>query len=98
MGKVRDRMRRWLHVHEMRSFVRSLDEGQGVVATKSIDGKSVCIYVVDSIMKEPTYSNFYADDTTHIAMSSRIKFSAKPSDAPWFHRPERHWEDNDEQA
>lgn len=99
MGKILDKARTRLHCREIRSFVRSLDEGQGVIATLCEDGKNVRVYIVDGMERKPTKDRLYADnDVYKILNHDRLEFTAHITTAPWFHRPERHWEDEDEQA
>jgi hypothetical protein len=100
MGKLLDKARMRLHCREIRSFVRSLDEGQGVIACMSEDGKNVHVYIVDGLERKPPKDMFYADDDVYHKISNpdMLEFAAHIATAPWFHRPERHWGDEDEQA
>jgi hypothetical protein len=99
MGKIWDKARMRLHCREIRSFVRSLDEGQGVIATMCEDGKNVRVYIVDGMERKPTKDRLYADDDVYYRLNpDMLEFAAHMTTAPWFHRPEQHWGDEDEQA
>ena len=99
MGKIWDKARMRLHCREIRSFVRSLDEGQGVIACMSEDGKTVNIYIVDCIETKPTKDTFCADGEVYKTLNPDVlEFTAHIATAPWLQRQERHWEDEDEQA
>ena len=99
MGKLWDKVRMRLHCREIRSFVRSLDEGQGVIATMCEDGKNVRVYIVDGMEVKPTIDMLYADDQVYKRLNhTRLEFTANITTAPWVQRQEQHWEDEDEQA
>lgn len=99
MGKIWDKIRTRLHARELRSFVRSLDEGQGVIATMCEDGKSVRAFIVNSIETKPTKDRIYADNDVYELLNPAVlEFTAHITTAPWLQRQERHWEDEDEQA
>lgn len=99
MGKIWDKARMRLHCREIRSFVRSLDEGQGVIATMPEDGKNVHVYIVDGIKTKPTKDKFCADNEVYELLNPAVlEFTAHITTAPWLQRQERHWEDEDEQA